>query len=307
MVILDRNNINDAEKCVKALVHPDHRNIIISFLSDKIEYANEINDTNWNLNLDLNGRFLRFNVGQEYCIQIRKSECLVLCLRDLLPPELLNRSGDIVFRGYGNKTYDNKTGVINSPILSDVPDCLAKVPNSIGCVVKQRHHYYLSLLERSNRRFIEYAINHTKMLPQNTTAHSIGAVRYLSNFSGKELPNPSFVFESVEKNENRILRKLKKVSDSELKKMVSTTNGVPQKIYARTTGYTRNSYVVELAKRLAHGICKDCGQPAPFINKLTDEPYLEVHHVIPLSEGGKDIIDNVVALCPNCHRKRHYG
>lgn len=34
-------------------------------------------------------------------------------------------------------------------------------------------------------------------------------------------------------------------------------------------------------------------------------PYLEAHHVIPLAEGGPDIIENMVALCPNCHRKMH--
>ena len=35
------------------------------------------------------------------------------------------------------------------------------------------------------------------------------------------------------------------------------------------------------------------------------EPYLEAHHVIRLADGGKDTIDNVVAICPNCHRKVH--
>jgi 5-methylcytosine-specific restriction protein A len=36
-------------------------------------------------------------------------------------------------------------------------------------------------------------------------------------------------------------------------------------------------------------------------------PYLEVHHVKQLKDGGSDRIDNAVALCPNCHRKAHYG
>jgi 5-methylcytosine-specific restriction protein A len=26
-----------------------------------------------------------------------------------------------------------------------------------------------------------------------------------------------------------------------------------------------------------------------------------------LRDGGSDTINNVIALCPNCHRKRHYG
>ena len=37
------------------------------------------------------------------------------------------------------------------------------------------------------------------------------------------------------------------------------------------------------------------------------EPFLEVHHVKSLSDGGEDTLDNVIALCPNCHREKHYG
>jgi len=30
-----------------------------------------------------------------------------------------------------------------------------------------------------------------------------------------------------------------------------------------------------------------------------------VHHIIPLADGGPDTLENVAALCPNCHRKMH--
>jgi 5-methylcytosine-specific restriction enzyme A len=35
--------------------------------------------------------------------------------------------------------------------------------------------------------------------------------------------------------------------------------------------------------------------------------YLETHHVIPLSESGPDVVWNVVALCPNDHRRAHFA
>ena len=35
--------------------------------------------------------------------------------------------------------------------------------------------------------------------------------------------------------------------------------------------------------------------------------FLETHHVVPLSEKGPDVEWNVVALCPNDHRRAHYG
>lgn len=49
----------------------------------------------------------------------------------------------------------------------------------------------------------------------------------------------------------------------------------------------------------------DCKRPIPFL-KVEGDPYLEVHHKIPLSVGGDDTVDNAIALCPNCHRKIHY-
>ncbi|MGX5612966.1 HNH endonuclease [Bacillus toyonensis] len=34
---------------------------------------------------------------------------------------------------------------------------------------------------------------------------------------------------------------------------------------------------------------------------------MEVHHVVPLAQGGEDSIENAIGICPNCHRKAHYG
>ena len=82
MPIIDRNSFTDADKWIGLLFsrHGDRQGIA-EFLSKKIEYANRINRYNWNLNLASNGKFLRFNVGQEYCIQIDDM--------DMLPEEVV--------------------------------------------------------------------------------------------------------------------------------------------------------------------------------------------------------------------------
>lgn len=64
--------------------------------------------------------------------------------------------------------------------------------------------------------------------------------------------------------------------------------------------------VVEVLSR-ANGFCEDSGKEAPFKRRSDGSPYFEVHRVIPLSEGGFDTIDNTKALCPNCHREKHFG
>ena len=62
--------------------------------------------------------------------------------------------------------------------------------------------------------------------------------------------------------------------------------------------------VSEYAKRRADGTCQLCNLPAPFRDR-NGEPFLEIHHIVPLEEGGEDVVENVAALCPNCHRKMH--
>jgi hypothetical protein len=58
--------------------------------------------------------------------------------------------------------------------------------------------------------------------------------------------------------------------------------------------------------REANGVCELCEQIGPFMDS-DGQPFLEVHHIKPLSENGEDSVRNAVALCPNCHRRCHYG
>lgn len=71
--------------------------------------------------------------------------------------------------------------------------------------------------------------------------------------------------------------------------------------------YIRNPDVVVETLSRAHGICEKCKLPAPFPRKSDGTPYLEVHHIVQLANGGEDTVDNAIALCPNCHRYMHFG
>jgi 5-methylcytosine-specific restriction protein A len=63
----------------------------------------------------------------------------------------------------------------------------------------------------------------------------------------------------------------------------------------------QRTQVLERAK----GNCELCG--ALGFQMPTGALYLETHHIIPLSEDGPDVKDNMIALCPNDHREAHYG
>jgi len=97
---------------------------------------------------------------------------------------------------------------------------------------------------------------------------------------------------------------VKKLSLEELKKRAGKSHKVPGYRMVRVKQYDRDPNIVELAKRYANGICQLCKSKAPFMDK-SKEYFLETHHIIWLSKGGEDSIENTVALCPNCHRKMH--
>lgn len=53
--------------------------------------------------------------------------------------------------------------------------------------------------------------------------------------------------------------------------------------------------ITKLLKR-ANKSCSICGW---------NESTCDIHHIIPLSKGGTNNIDNLIIVCPNCHRVIH--
>lgn len=95
-----------------------------------------------------------------------------------------------------------------------------------------------------------------------------------------------------------------KKSNEELNDIVNAIDKKTSKRCVISTQYERNPHVAIYTKRRADGFCELCENEAPFKDK-NGEPFLEVHHIIWLSDGGSDNKANTVALCPNCHRKIH--
>jgi hypothetical protein len=80
----------------------------------------------------------------------------------------------------------------------------------------------------------------------------------------------------------------------------------PTKVEITQATFVRDPRVRAYVLAAAKGFCEACANRAPF---STDDgsPFLEVHHVKMLSDGGSDKITNAVALCPNCHRRLHHS
>jgi len=78
------------------------------------------------------------------------------------------------------------------------------------------------------------------------------------------------------------------------------------------SGYQRNPDVAAEAVRLADFKCEIDARHQTFISDVKDKPYVEAHHLIPFGNQGSypfslDVTANIIALCPNCHRRLHHG
>jgi 5-methylcytosine-specific restriction protein A len=115
------------------------------------------------------------------------------------------------------------------------------------------------------------------------------------------MPIPSQEIATLEKSRAKSTHRLTKEA---LEEYVRKAPKKPGTVQTKTTGYYRNQYVVQYVRRRASGRCELCANLGPFV--VSDGlPFLEVHHVKWLSDGGEDTTENIVALCPNCHRKMH--
>lgn len=80
----------------------------------------------------------------------------------------------------------------------------------------------------------------------------------------------------------------------------------PERVDGKRPEYKRDPAVKAWVLEFAEGTCELCRNVAPF-HDANGDPFLELHHVKPLAEGGPDIVANAVALCPNCHRACHHA
>jgi 5-methylcytosine-specific restriction protein A len=83
------------------------------------------------------------------------------------------------------------------------------------------------------------------------------------------------------------------------------SDGVTERVSVQGTVFVRDPALRASALRRANGRCEFC--LASGFTMADGRVFLETHHVVPLSEGGKDSPENVAAVCANHHREAHLG
>lgn len=120
----------------------------------------------------------------------------------------------------------------------------------------------------------------------------------IDGVDGVAEPAPNYGKKEVDSLKNKSLRELRVAALDKPSKNVSHKEKME-------IAYYRSQAIRKYIIARSNGICEGCRERAPFDTK--DGPFLECHHLHRLADGGPDHPENVVALCPNCHRRAHFA
>lgn len=236
-----------------------------------------------------------------------------------------------------SQTYDTQSGIY---LIGDEPNYQAifvkatfeegKYPNewiepnnilkyymySLREVFKKEYKYNTAILNSAQTNTPIY------VLQKNDTRLTLkGIFRYTSDHQDPEDGSRWFILHKIntlltdklmtEEEYNQEIQKQvkesKRNSSKERRIRLNQAEKKPEKLAVTSTQFKRNPDVIAEVLERANGVCEKCRKPAPFVRASDLSPYLEVHHKIPLAEGGEDTVKNAVALCPNCHRELHHA
>lgn len=105
------------------------------------------------------------------------------------------------------------------------------------------------------------------------------------------------------------LKKANQQQRAAISRLVSSAAPVVQERLSKYVERGRAGSVVKAANGYRCQICEALGLPALGFRKLDGTPFVEAHHVIPVSSLEADVLGsaNVISVCPNHHRQLHFG
>jgi 5-methylcytosine-specific restriction enzyme A len=118
----------------------------------------------------------------------------------------------------------------------------------------------------------------------------------LHGFSAEDIQDPHYVLQAPtgQKIENCLASYVKQ-----------SASRLPVRTSSTATRFIRDSSIALTIRTQSNGYCDLCGKRT--FQTGDGDWFIEIHHKKWLSEGGLDIVENLVPLCPTCHRSEHYG
>jgi len=170
------------------------------------------------------------------------------------------------------------------------------------------------------KKGIQASESHMRVILSNATenTHSPTYRKYFERVGrGEYVVLPEYKVQMVgeinntEDTDEELYQAVKRAMKDDSKKrearLESRSSVYPDNYVVTTKAFKRNADVIAEVLIRAKGYCEKCGKEAPFKRATDGTPYLEVHHIERLADGGEDTVENAQAVCPNCHRELHFG
>ncbi|MFZ2763898.1 MAG: EVE domain-containing protein [Minisyncoccia bacterium] len=112
--------------------------------------------------------------------------------------------------------------------------------------------------------------------------------------------------EEIEFTQKLELPRTAEEAESELAKISQKISKEPVKEKIKIAKIlSRNKLYSKLVKERVNYVCEVCGEK-PFTQK-NGQPYAEAHHKFELAKSRIDNPEDMICVCPTCHRVIHYG
>ena len=130
---------------------------------------------------------------------------------------------------------------------------------------------------------------------------------YIEELGLLEIDDRDLLFEDIS-NERRYQQSVNEVDPIQISK--GKLPRPKQKKYGNRKRYVSNPRRSRNALEIAGFRCELNQSHTTFINKKSKKQYMEAHHLIPMGKQGDfeydiDVPENIMSLCPNCHREIH--
>jgi hypothetical protein len=212
------------------------------------------------------------------------------------------------FLGFHIQKYKSRKGVIIKPTKSNVQ----KVKNRIAEHLDRRKHEYAVVnMIRTLNPIVRGWANYYRFVNSSDTFRSLDfhlRCKFLKWYRGKyRLPlrkgtqeglgwmdkkEPIHLFQFTEVKVKRYKWERKSNPYLEMKVRRMTDNPFPKVNWYGNAD--RDADLRIQCFQRDQGVCQTC---------MGCKTNLHAHHIIPLSEGGEDVLANLIAICEDCHRK----
>lgn len=131
----------------------------------------------------------------------------------------------------------------------------------------------------------------------------IGTYRELKSLVGDYILDIDFVMDEEEFQEKAQIGKKRTPKDGKVPKK-KKVNGLPSSVW------WRDPDMAYTALWNADFKCENQPDHLTFLSSITNNQFVEAHHLIPMKfqdefEASIDVPENIISLCPNCHRAFH--